>query len=325
MKINTLDTIWHDTVQFFNGGFSELGQRGMSPPASPPPAWNPKDIFIKNPPPTALSRVPVESRDQVQTIFGGTVDPEFDGSWLGANGQALPAKTSTMGEVNPVLPSNFNGPTAETVVYINGIISTATDAANTMQRIANVTGDGVVSIHNSSGGAIDDLLQAAGDKLDEGKNKAVDAAARAIYAALTDPDNKQKPAMHLVLHSQGALIGVRALERVRGWFMTRDHETRKQIEARFSALEIETFGGAATDYPDGPKYVHYVNSADLVPDLFGLGNSFLQKHLLDHTGRNASVIRFTEDHHSVAGNHDFSTMYLSHRLPFDQAYAMKGV
>ena len=42
------------------------------------------------------------------------------------------------------------------------------------------------------------------------------------------------------------------------------------IETRLGRLHIETIGGAAWSYADGPKYVHYINEYDPIPFRFGL-------------------------------------------------------
>ncbi|HSP81985.1 MAG TPA: hypothetical protein VLQ93_25920, partial [Myxococcaceae bacterium] len=91
-------------------------------------------------------------------------------------------------------------------------------------------------------------------------------------------------------------------------------------EKVLSKLEVETFGAAACTYPDGPKYVHYVNNKDLVPTLFGLGNGKGLDEFLRNPGKGAVVHRF-EYGSGITGTHELNKAYLSHRVPFEQARA----
>jgi hypothetical protein len=71
---------------------------------------------------------------------------------------------------------------------------------------------------------------------------------------------------------------------------------------------VDTFGGAAWAYPDGPRYRHDVNLVDPVPQTFGQG---LARQLgLSRPGRGAELVTFTAPHPF----HALST-YLQHRRP----------
>ena len=86
-------------------------------------------------------------------------------------------------------------------------------------------------------------------------------------------------------------------------------------------LNVETFGAASTKYPDGPKYVHYVNNRDVVPTVTGLGGSFDPVSFLKDAGKGAVVHRFGDGGINVIANHSLQDMYLKHRVPFEQARA----
>ncbi len=94
-----------------------------------------------------------------------------------------------------------------------------------------------------------------------------------------------------------------------------------QVEKVMSGLSVETFGAASTRYPDGPKYVHYVNNADPVPTLTGLGGSGDPLAFLKDAGKGAVVHRFTDGNLNPISNHMLDTLYLKHRVDFDQARA----
>lgn len=232
-------------------------------------------------------------------------DRQFDGLFVGAGGRTYSPSTS-LGGVQPVLPRG--GVTSdETLIYVNGINTTKDGQLNSLQRIADNTGARVVGIHNSTQGATLDIVQSIGDTLDIGRNPAVDTLASTVYDEITAGRN-----VHLMAHSQGGLITSRALTDVRNRLMLEDGLLAREAERVLSRVQVETFGGAAAYYPDGPRYVHYVNRLDPVPGLFGLGpvaNPFV------HSGRGAVVHRFTSTHDV----HDFNDTYLSRRVPFEQA------
>lgn len=75
-------------------------------------------------------------------------------------------------------------------------------------------------------------------------------------------------------------------------------------------IRVETFGGAAPSYPNGPQYVHYVNRGDPVGMLVGLGP------LGTGRGRGAQVHYFNDGLGIPAHGFD---RYMNHRVPFEQA------
>src|SRR5262249_21007552 len=97
-----------------------------------------------------------------------------------------------------------------------------------------------------------------------------------------------------------------------------------------SQVTVETFGGAAASYPDGPRYVHYVNRVDMVPSGTGLGAS---KISLSSPGRGATVVRFNATgnafkwgwppvnpvapHSFTVAQHPFTEVYLPRRRPLN--------
>jgi hypothetical protein len=179
-----------------------------------------------------------------------------------------------------------------------------------MQWIADRADAKVIGIHNATEGGGADFIQCAADKLDKGRNPAVDTLADTIYAEL-----KAGRDVHLMGYSQGALITARALKDVANRLRIEDGLSQAQVEQVMSRLKVETFGGAAAVYPNGPQYVHYVNDKDFVPNAFGLGLPEIP--VLTHPGRGAVVHHFSEGENP----HGLGATYLNHRVDFDDARA----
>jgi len=232
-------------------------------------------------------------------------DRDFDGLFVGAGGRTYPPSTP-LAQVPAVVPSDGRVPNG-TIVYVNGINTTKDGQFGSLQQIADRTGARVVGIHNATQGSFIDVIQSAGDTLDIGHNPAVDTLADTVYAEIAAGRT-----VHLMAHSQGALITSRALTDVYQRLRVEDGLSRRAAERVLSRVEVETFGGAAGSYPDGPRYVHYVNRRDAVPGLFGLGPF---ANPLVHPGRGAVVHRFSEGHNA----HGFEQTYLPRRVPFEQA------
>lgn len=234
-------------------------------------------------------------------------DTQFDGQFVGANGQTFDANTP-LSEIPAVTPAGGIR-NNETLIYVNGIRTDVGGQSNSLQAIADNTGSRVIGVHNATGGFGADILQSLGDKLDIGNNPAVDTLADTVYNELRAGRD-----VHLMAHSQGALVTSRALTDVKNRLMLEDGMTRSQAEALLNNVQVETFGGAARRYPDGPQYVHYVNRNDGVPQAFGL-RSWLNPFA--HAGDGAQTHYFREGKPLVS--HGFEEFYLPERVPFEDA------
>lgn len=102
-----------------------------------------------------------------------------------------------------------------------------------------------------------------GEKLGLARNKAVDTAARVIGQAV-----KQGDPLHIVGHSQGALVASRAVAEVLAE-LRQEGLSQEQAEKAISPITVTSLGGSAWTYPEGPTYHHYYNDRDLVPLLTG--------------------------------------------------------
>ncbi len=249
-------------------------------------------------------------------IFGGSKpDRVYDGHLVGAGGQTFPPGTP-LSQVPGVTPRNNPNP-SETFIYVNGISNTKDHQLGSMQQIADRTGARVIGLHNATEGMVADLAQCVQDKLDKGHNPAVDSLADTVYAEL-----KAGRSVHLMAHSQGGLVTSRALNDVANRLRIEDGMSKGDVEKLLGRVNVETFGGAAGHYPDGPNYVHYVNTKDIVPTWFGQGNGKGLDEWMRDAGKGAVVRRF-EHGSGIQGTHGLGDAYLPQRVPFDQARAGK--
>lgn len=234
-------------------------------------------------------------------------DKQFDGRIVGANGRTFPPNTPLRNV--PAVTPRGGARNGETLIYVNGIQTNVAGQAGSMQAIADRSGSRVVGIHNATTGIVGDLSQSLGDKLDIGRNPAVDTLADTMYDEL-----KAGRRPHILAHSQGAIITSRAVQDVKNRLMLEDGMSRREAERLLNNVKIETFGGASRRFPDGPQYVHYVNRNDGVPQAFGLR---------DWLNPFADAGRDAVTHHFRAGkplvSHGFNEFYLPQRVPFDEA------
>jgi hypothetical protein len=253
---------------------------------------------------------------QVASLLGGSKPPDrvYDGQFVGANGQTFPPGTP-LDQIPAVMPKNGTNPD-KTIIYVNGIMTPKEGQSSDLQAIADKAGARTIGIHNSTEGFVTDLAQCVKDKLDKGRNPAVDTLADAVYSEL-----KAGRSVHLMGYSQGGLITSRALKDVYNRLRIEDGMSKADVEKTMSKLNVETFGAAAATYPNGPKYVHYVNNRDMVPSLFGLGGKVDPLAFIKNAGKDAVVHRFGDGGLNLIGNHSLQDMYLKHRVPFEQARA----
>jgi hypothetical protein len=256
-----------------------------------------------------------KARSLNNQLFGGSKpDRVYDGHLVGAGGQTFPPGTP-LKDIPGVTPRNNPNPT-ETFIYVNGISNTKDQQFNSMQAIADKTGAKVVGIHNATEGMVADLAQCVKDKLDKGTNPAVDSMADTVYSEL-----KAGRGVHLFAHSQGALVTSRALTDVANRLRIEDGMSKADVEKLLSKVQVETFGGAAANFPDGPQYVHYVNNKDIVPTWFGQGNGKGKDDEWARNGGKGAVIHRFEHGSGISGTHGLGDAYLPQRVDFAKARA----
>jgi hypothetical protein len=249
-------------------------------------------------------------------LFGDKSDLVHDGKLVGTGGQTFPPGTP-LSQIPGVTPRDNPNPST-TILYVNGASNTLNDQSRGMQEIADTTGAKIIGVHNSTQGLAMDLIQCVKDKLDKGRNPAVDTMADTLYTEL-----KAGRSVHVMGHSQGGIILSRALNDVANRLRLEDGLSKADTEKLLSKVNVETFGAASSHYPDGPNYVHYINKKDLVPTLFGLGSGDGLADFLKRPGRGA-VVRHFEHGSGISGTHGLGEAYLPFRIPFDEARAGKS-
>jgi hypothetical protein len=272
-------------------------RRPPSPPA--PPRRFDADAFVARAAPVAAK--------------GGS-DTQHDGYLVGPDGRTHRPGTP-LDQVSP-----GNGPV---IIQVNGINTDLAGQRGEMARLQQQNPNArVIGIHNATEGFGRDILQSIRDLNGAGGNAATNSLRQTILGEL----RAGRP-VHLVGYSQGAIITSRALSGVRDQLI-QDHsravrtanprmserqvqaEATRRAEAQMGNIRVETFGGAAPSYPNGPQYVHYVNRGDPVAMLVGLGP------LGTGRGRGAQVHYFNDGLGIPAHGFD---RYMNHRVPFDQA------
>lgn len=224
-------------------------------------------------------------------------DARFDGRLVGAGGADFPPSTP-LAKVPAFVPAR--GVTQPgTIVYVNGIRDTLKEQAETLQDIADSTGSRVVGVHNATDGFVNDLFQSFHDKRNRGQNRAAKGLVDVAWREL----NEGRP-VHIMAHSQGALVAERALKEIIRRLQNQGL-SGNALQAKLSQITVETYGGAARSFPDGPRYRHVVNRFDSVPMIFGVRNRF--------AGRDASVDRFFHARPVPFGCHPMKEVYLPRR------------
>jgi hypothetical protein len=240
-------------------------------------------------------------------------DTRHDGQLVGPDGRTHRPGTP----LNDVAPGN--GPL---IIQVNGI---NTNLAGQQAEMASLQqrnpGSRVVGIHNATEGFGRDILQSIRDLNGAGGNAATNTLRQTVLGEL----RAGRP-VHLVGYSQGAIITSRALSGVRDTLIREQTqavraanprmsarqvtaEATRRAEAQMRNIRVETFGGAAPSYPNGPQYVHYVNRGDPVAMAVGLGP------LGTGRGRGAQVHYFNDGFGIPAHGFD---RYMNHRVPFEQ-------
>lgn len=235
-------------------------------------------------------------------------DRDFDGYFLGANEEAFAPATNV--DKIPTVDPRGGARNDKKLIYINGISATKKRQAESLRLIADHTGSRVVGIYNHAQNGLLDIAQfAAGANPDVGCNPALETMTETIYSQL-----RAGRSLHLLAHSQGAIVVSRAIQNVSNCLRLEDGLSKAETKNLLSNVSVETFGGAARRYPAGPQYVHYINRRDLVPQLFGL-REFLNP--LVAAGENAVIHHFNSGKGFLA--HEFESVYLCQRVPFEVA------
>ena len=268
---------------------------------------------INRPPPPPRSADSFTAARAAPVAAKGRADTQHDGRLVGPDGRTH-APGTPLSQVAP-----GNGPV---IIQVNGINTNLDGQQAEMGRLQQQNPNArVIGIHNATEGFGRDILQSIRDLNGAGGNAATSTLQQTILSEM----RAGRP-VHLVGYSQGAIITSRALSGVRDTLIREQSqavraanpgmsasrvqaEAVRRAEAQMGNIRVETFGGAAPRYPNGPQYVHYVNRGDPVAMLVGLGP------LGTGRGRGAQVHYFNDGLGIPAHGFD---RYMNHRVPFEQ-------
>lgn len=226
-------------------------------------------------------------------------DMEYDGTFIGADGKSYPPGTP-LTQIPWVMPPDGRS-NGDVIIYTNGITSSLDDFNDDLKDIARVTSSPIIGVYNATDGQVNDLLQTEGDRWGICNNKAIHTLAQSIYTQL-----KAGNTVHLMGHSQGGVIDSQALAMVRNRLVA-EGKTPEEAKAILSNVTVEVLGSMARLYPDGPRYINYVNQSDWFAVILGTTIP-----INSHAGEGAKVIRFDSRDSDIDKAHGLDT-YLQYR------------
>ena len=299
--------------------------------------------------PAALKKLRAMEDVQPRSITdsAGVGDARYDGAVLGAN-NSIQSGDIEPGAVPKFRPANGVIRSKDVFIHVNGINTFKDQQVKTLQSVADRVGGEVFGVHNATKGA-SDIMECVNDKINPTTNRAVHTLSTLAFKTL-----KEGKTPHLMAHSQGGIITRRALMEL---YHRIADDLRPTISdpialhqaalAQMGKVKVETFGAAAHEYPDGPQYVHYVNTWDLVPSEMGLGwgETKNENSWMIRPGKGAKMLYLrdgaVDSELNVKGydlkflgkvlnrmngstTHNFDTIYLPARLDWDEARALEN-
>lgn len=252
-------------------------------------------------------------------------EQSINGFFIDGAGVAHPPD-SKLDSLTPLLPTT-EVKVVDLILYVNGIKTDYERHFGDMQALAN-SGAAVIGLHDSTEGGCVDALRFFQSRYTLKETPVISTLRSCIGSALS---NGQP--LHLAGHSRGAqnialalITEITACANQHGSTATRE---------RTALLKVETFGGAAPFYPDGPQYLHMDNIFDPVSSIYGL----LRKRGLSRTstspGANSVHISLRAanlnfmDHKTASSDpglgiidrlvHNPRSIYFSRRIPFTAA------
>ena len=197
----------------------------------------------------------------------GQWNSKYDGYFLGENGCFYNPENIAIEDIPALHTKNTNKNVAP-LWYINGANLRADWVHTQMHRIAYSSGRPVIAIYNSTLGGR--FIDAPGDAING--SLATSTAEKVILDALS-----QEKDIYFQVNSQGAMHMRKVLRNI---------VTGVEAE-QLANIHVLTVGGAASDFPDGPTYVHLVNESDPVPSGAGVLSEGAKP------GLHAEIIRFS--------------------------------
>jgi hypothetical protein len=214
-------------------------------------------------PPAAACETAKDESAVTPTPFDSNLpSSHYSGMLIGKDMLVYPrADLANLKTFNPAEAAN----TKRLLISINGIGNDVRQSVAEMEVKAAKERCAAVCLYDDSSRSAADIVQAISHKINVGESRTVATLKSAIIDALRRGDE-----LYLSADSRGSIVVSRALSLVRKELLAKG-QTEPSILRTFSALRIATTGGVSYQYPDGPKYVHYVCRHDAFAFYFGLG------------------------------------------------------
>ena len=236
----------------------------------------------------------------------------YGGFFLGANGCMYDPYQVDVNEVPPVV-TNSSRPSNKRLFFVNGGSPKVEREFLMAQQLSEVSGIPVIGVFNTF------------------PSRNVVQSHKAIVSTLTDlmiRSIERGEELHVRGGSIGPAMISAALVRAK---LVLQRRTRRPGEAdrMMRLLKIETFGSIEPYFPNGPRYIHYVNRKDLIPKVIGVNSAVMEP------GRSSVIALFddeappieadfeetTPDVYEDLSRHGFS-VYNQNRLPFERLYEL---
>lgn len=244
----------------------------------------------------------------------------YDGFYIGAGGCLYDPVNTDIKDVPPFAPM-IRAPGSHFWWHVNGASTSPKQAALQLRDIAQTIHAPVIGIYNASA---DNGTSA--DDLSEGFIKRHTPPIRTLVTQiLLALDQHQE--VYVRGGSQGTVIISAALKQVHQILSEGLFHTQIEAERAMRRIAVETNASITFIYPDGPRYVHYVNILDPTQVLGVLNPN-------SHPGKSAVIVLFKavvtpfeEQYKNLMPKGIFflsrhgQSAYLSHRIGFDEAYS----
>lgn len=280
-----------------------------------------------------IERGQIERTSNPPSAPGSSIrfDNDADGLFIGA-GSTVYGNNALLGAI----PAFGDGD--RVTVMLNGINTDIAKHSRQLEALAAATGTRVVGLHNGKEGSnvvsswwggIQQVMQDKNARTPEEflKNP---STANLVLTMLSEFSNGRP--MNLMGHSHGALIIANAVKVVNAIVdgsyagAAYPYTLRQKISRALQATRVETFGGAADNYPVGPSYVHYINTKDKISKPVGLDSGPASTLAERAGGPKATVVHFSEggliSMHPTG--HHLEDNYLKRRLDFEDVKARAG-
>jgi hypothetical protein len=304
---------------------------GEAESASPPAEWRGESSFetaqsapppqlqlIQGGAPAADAAQPVSGTEPASGVqpTGGTGRPAPVGQPIGnrgnreLDGQVMTTDNGGTTWGTGTAPGEVPGANGrDTVMYVNGIQNSAADHQNTLRLIEGQGGTRAVGLYNASTSFLGDTNQTFADRSENTRRangtfqgQSQNAATRSLSDSIVNHLNNTQDPMHLMAHSQGGVITANALYDARQRLVAQHGEAR--ADEMLGRLQVETFGSAGRNYPNGPQYTHWLNRRDNVTG--GMGPT-------EATGGRGAIFQRFDFDAPGATNHNFEAVYWRQR------------